>query len=141
MMLYKFAQLNRFFYILLIFMVLLFSCNNRDSTEKISLSQNKSRITNIEFSDVTTDAGLGNFIHDNGSFGKMWFPEQMGSGGGFIDYNNDGWLDVLLIGGGSWKNYTKRNIKTLWLYKNNTDGTFANVTDESGLGNISTYGL
>jgi len=141
MMLYKFAQLNRFFYILLIFMVLLFSCNNRDSTEKIGLSQNKSRITNIEFSDVTTNAGLGNFIHDNGSFGKMWFPEQMGSGGGFIDYNNDGWLDILLIGGGSWKNYTKRNIKTLWLYKNNTDGTFANVTDESGLGNISTYGL
>ncbi len=141
MMLDKFAQLNRFFYILLIFMVLLFSCNNRDSTEKISLSQNKSRMTNIEFSDVTTDAGLGNFIHDNGSFGKMWFPEQMGSGGGFIDYNNDGWLDILLIGGGAWKNYTKRNIKTLWLYKNNADGTFVNVTDESGLGNISTYGL
>ena len=141
MMLDKFAQLNRFFYILLIFMVLLFSCNNRDSTEKISLSQNKPRITNIEFSDVTTNAGLGNFIHDNGSFGKMWFPEQMGSGGGFIDYNNDGWLDILLIGGGAWKNYTKRNIKTIWLYKNNADGTFANVTDESGLGNISTYGL
>ena len=91
MMLNKFAQMNIFFYILLIFMVLLFSCNNRDSTEKISLSKNKSGITNIEFSDVTTDAGLGNFIHDNGSFGKMWFPEQMGSGGGFIDYNNDGW--------------------------------------------------
>ncbi|MEC9273149.1 MAG: CRTAC1 family protein [Candidatus Neomarinimicrobiota bacterium] len=122
-------------------MVLLFSCNNRDSTEKISLSQNKPRITNIEFSDVTTNAGLGNFIHDNGSFGKMWFPEQMGSGGGFIDYNNDGWLDILLIGGGAWKNYTKRDIKTIWLYKNNADGTFANVTDESGLGNISTYGL
>ena len=141
MMLNKFAQMNIFFYILLIFMVLLFSCNNRDSTEKISLSKNKSGITNIEFSDVTTDAGLGNFIHDNGSFGKMWFPEQMGSGGGFIDYNNDGWLDILLIGGGAWKNYTKRNIKTLWLYKNNADGTFANVTDESGLGKISTYGL
>lgn len=140
-MLNKFAQMNIFFYILLIFMVLLFSCNNRDSTEKISLSKNKSGITNIEFSDVTTDAGLGNFIHDNGSFGKMWFPEQMGSGGGFIDYNNDGWLDILLIGGGAWKNYTKRNIKTLWLYKNNADGTFANVTDESGLGKISTYGL
>ncbi|MEC8839114.1 MAG: CRTAC1 family protein [Candidatus Neomarinimicrobiota bacterium] len=140
-MLDKFAQLNRLFYTLLIIMVLLFSCNNRDSTEKISLSQNKSRMTNIEFSDVTTDAGLGNFIHDNGSFGKMWFPEQMGSGGGFIDYNNDGWLDILLIGGGAWKNYTKRNIKTIWLYKNNADGTFANVTDESGLGNISTYGL
>ena len=46
----------------------------------------------------------------------MWFPEQMGSGGGFIDYNSDGWLDILLIGGGAWKGYTKRDINTLWLY-------------------------
>ena len=129
--------MNRCFYILLLFI----SCNNKDSTEKIVLSKNKSGIANIEFSDVTKDAGLENFIHDNGSFGKMWFPEQMGSGGGFIDYNNDGWLDILLIGGGAWKNYTKRNIQTLWLYKNNTNGTFSNVTAEAGLEQINAYGL
>jgi len=137
MMLKKFIQMNRYFCILLLFI----SCNNRDSIEKIVLSKNKHSNANIEFSDVTTDAGLGKFIHDNGSFGKMWFPEQMGSGGGFIDYNNDGWLDVLLIGGGTWKDYTKRAIQTLWLYKNNADGTFSNVTDETGLGKINTYGL
>ena len=34
----------------------------------------------INFSEVTSEAGLGNFRHDNGSFGEMWFPEQMGSG-------------------------------------------------------------
>lgn len=129
--------MNRCFYILLLFI----SCNNRDSAEKNVLSKNISGISNIEFSDVTKSVGLENFFHDNGSFGKMWFPEQMGSGGGFIDYNNDGWLDILLIGGGAWKDYTKRDIQTLWLYKNNANGTFSNVTAETGLGQINTYGL
>ncbi|MED5266621.1 MAG: CRTAC1 family protein [Candidatus Neomarinimicrobiota bacterium] len=133
--------MTRFHYLILIFILLLFSCNNRKSTEKDSFIKNKSEFENIEFSDVTMKAGLGGFSHDNGSFGKMWFPEQMGSGGGFIDYNSDGWLDILLIGGGAWKGYTKRDINTLWLYKNNKDGTFSNVTEQSGLGKIEAYGL
>ena len=137
MLLKKVIQMNRCFYILLLFI----SCNNRDSAERNVLSKNISGISNIEFSDVTKSVGLENFFHDNGSFGKMWFPEQMGSGGGFIDYNNDGWLDILLIGGGAWKDYTKRDIQTLWLYKNNANGTFSNVTAETGLGQINTYGL
>ena len=137
----NFNLMIRFHCLILIFMLLLFSCNNRKSTEKDSFIKNKSEFENIEFSDVTMKAGLGGFSHDNGSFGKMWFPEQMGSGGGFIDYNSDGWLDILLIGGGAWKGYTKRDINTLWLYKNNKDGTFSNVTEQSGLGNIEAYGL
>ncbi len=66
--------MNIFIYIPLFSVLLFFSCNNRGVTK------NKSAIANIEFSDVTIEAGLENFIHDNGSFGKMWFPEQMGSG-------------------------------------------------------------
>ena len=137
----NFNLMTRFHCLILIFILLLFSCNNRKSTEKDSFIKNKTEFENIEFSDVTMKAGLGGFSHDNGSFGKMWFPEQMGSGGGFIDYNSDGWLDILLIGGGAWKGYTKRDINTLWLYKNNKDGTFSNVTEQSGLGNIEAYGL
>lgn len=137
----NFNLMTRFHYLILIFILLLFSCNNRKSTEKDSFIKNKSEFENIEFSDVTMKAGLGGFSHDNGSFGKMWFPEQMGSGGGFIDYNSDGWLDILLIGGGAWRGYTKRDINTLWLYKNNKDGTFSNVTEQSGLGKIEAYGL
>ena len=117
--------MNRSFYILLCFILLFLSCDNKKSIENNYLSKKESAIANIGFSDVTIDAGLENFIHDNGSFGKMWFPEQMGSGGGFIDYNNDGWLDILLIGGGAWKDYTNRDVQTLWLYKNN-----ANIYDD-----------
>ena len=137
----NFNLMTRFHCLILIFILLLFSCNNRKSTEKDSFIKNKSEFENIEFSDVTMKAGLGGFSHDNGSFGKMWFPEQKGSGGGFVDYNSDGWLDILLIGGGAWKGYTKRDINTLWLYKNNKDGTFSNVTEQSGLGKIEAYGL
>ena len=122
-------------------MQLFFSCDNKKSIGNNYLTKKTSAISNIEFSDVTTYAGLENFIHDNGSFGKMWFPEQMGSGGGFIDYNNDGWLDILLIGGGAWKDYTNREVQTLWLYKNNTNGTFSDVTAETRLDKINTYGL
>ena len=137
----NFNLMIRFHCLILIFILLLFSCNNRKSTKKDSFIKNKSEFENIKFSDVTIKAGLGSFSHDNGSFGKMWFPEQMGAGGGFIDYNSDGWLDILLIGGGAWKGYTKRDINTLWLYKNNKDGTFSNVTEQSGLGKIEAYGL
>jgi len=65
----------------------------------------------------------------------------MGSGCGFIDYNGDGWIDILLVGGGGWTGHTKRHVKTLWLYKNNKNGTFTEVTEEAGLGSINTYGL
>ena len=107
----------------------------------MAVNAQKNEAAKINFAEVTSESGLGNFHHDNGSFGEMWFPEQMGSGGGFIDYNDDGWVDILLVGGGGWANHTKRNIKTLWLYKNNKDGTFSEVTEETGLGFINTYGL
>jgi len=113
----------------------------KQSPAKETLDPHENAAAKIIFSEVTSEAGLRNFRHDNGSFGEMWFPEQMGSGCGFIDYNDDGWIDILLVGGGGWIGHTKRNVKALWLYKNNKDGTFSEVTEETGLGSINTYGL
>ena len=56
---------------------------------KIPASTNKEII--INFTDVTASAGLADFRHVTGAVGDKWFPESMGSGGGFIDYNGDGW--------------------------------------------------
>ena len=117
------------------------SCSNEKQSSVMAVNARKNKTEKITFTEVTSESGLGKFCHDNGSFGEMWFPEQMGSGGGFVDYNNDSWVDILLVGGGGWANHTKRNIKTLWLYKNNKDGTFSEVTEETGLGFINTYGL
>ena len=122
--------------------VLFTSCSKEKQPSAIEvIDGQETEAVKINFADVTSESGLGNFRHDNGSFGEMWFPEQMGSGGGFIDYNSDGWVDILLVGGGGWAGHTERDIKALWLYKNNKDGTFSEVTGETGLGLINAYGL
>lgn len=92
------------------------------------------------FTEVTAETGLSAFNHDNGAEGNMYFPEQMGSGGGFVDYNGDNWLDILLVGGGPIVSDPSSPTNALRLYQNNQDGTFSEVTDEAGLSGIQAYG-
>lgn len=94
------------------------------------------------FTDVTAEAGLGDFRHDIGAYGEKLFPESMGSGGGFIDYDGDGWIDILLVGGGTFRGSGQEwPVPALWLYRNNGDGTFSLKIEEAGLGNLTTYGF
>ncbi len=93
----------------------------------------------ITFADITAQSGI-RFTHNNGAFGKKWLPETMGPGCAFIDYDNDGWPDILLINGQDWVGHAKSGPTTPKLYHNNHDGTFTDVTRKSGLG-ISMYGL
>ena len=93
----------------------------------------------ITFTDITAQSGI-RFTHNNGAFGKKWLPETMGPGCAFIDYDNDGWPDILLINGQDWVGHAKSGPTTPKLYHNNHDGTFTDVTRKSGLG-ISMYGL
>src|ERR1700732_1605390 len=53
----------------------------------------------IQFRDITVQAGI-HFAHNNGAFGKKYLPETMGPGCAFIDYDNDGWAEILLVKGG-----------------------------------------
>ena len=111
---------------------------NRDTpSTKASLASGDK----IVFADVTTEAGLGAFHHQTGAFGMKWIPETMGSGAGFIDYNGDEWLDILLVGGGVWPDQSDAEVPALWLYRNNGDGTFVQVTEAVGLGGIQAYGM
>lgn len=52
----------------------------------------------IRFTDVSTTAGI-DFRHAAGATGRKWYPETMGAGGGFFDYDGDGWVDILLVNG------------------------------------------
>jgi hypothetical protein len=85
----------------------------------------------ITFRDITAQAGI-HFTHNNGAFGKKYLPETMGPGCAFIDYDNDGWPDVLLINGQNWPGRAGAE-STLKLYHNNHDGTFTDVTRKAGL--------
>ncbi|PYX61998.1 MAG: CRTAC1 family protein [Acidobacteria bacterium] len=92
----------------------------------------------IQFRDITSQAGI-HFIHNNGAFGKKWLPETMGPGCAFIDYDNDGYPDILLVNGEDWPGH-QRTLSTLKLYHNNHDGTFTDVTRKAGLA-VSIFGL
>ncbi|OLE56857.1 MAG: RNA-binding protein [Chloroflexi bacterium 13_1_20CM_2_59_7] len=92
----------------------------------------------IHFRDITGHAGI-HFVHHNGAFGKKYLPETMGPGCAFIDYDNDGWPDILLVNGEDWPGHV-RTVSTLKLYHNNHDGTFTDVTRRAGLA-VSMFGL
>ncbi len=90
----------------------------------------------VQFADVTRAAGI-RFQHQNGAAGRRFLVETMGSGGAFLDYDGDGWQDILLLNGRPLGHEadpsSQSNIPTAALYHNNRDGTFTDVTRGSGL--------
>jgi enediyne biosynthesis protein E4 len=92
----------------------------------------------VHFEDVTKAAGI-HFTHNSGTFGKKWLPETMGPGVAFIDYDNDGWQDILLVNGMDWPGHVRKHT-TLALYHNNQNGTFTDVTQKAGLA-VEMYGM
>jgi hypothetical protein len=88
--------------------------------------------------DITKTAGI-QFLHHNGSFGKKFLPETMGSGCAFFDYNNDGWVDLFLVNSTDWPNH-RSGSHSCRLYRNNQDGTFTDVSRETGL-DVELYGM
>lgn len=91
------------------------------------------------FMDGTPESGLKGFRHVTGAAGDKWFPESMGGGGGFLDADGDGRSDILLVGGGTWSE--QDTVKALRLYRNVGDGSFEDVTDSVGLGDVRAYGF
>jgi enediyne biosynthesis protein E4 len=83
------------------------------------------------FTDIAAAAGLRAPTIYGGVESKQYIVETVGCGVAFFDYDNDGWLDILVLCGtmleGNPKEATNR------LYRNNRDGTFTDVTDKAGL--------
>ncbi|MGB6595502.1 MAG: VCBS repeat-containing protein, partial [Candidatus Acidiferrum sp.] len=85
----------------------------------------------FHLTNVTTAAGI-QFQHNSGAYGGKLLPETLGSGCAFLDYDADGWQDILLINGMDWPGHQHQR-STLKLYKNNRNGTFTDVTKAAGL--------
>ena len=92
----------------------------------------------FRFTDVTVQAGI-EFQHNSGAFGGKFLPETLGSGCAFLDYDSDGWQDILLVNGSDWPGH-KKTRTTLRLYRNNRNGTFTDVTAHAGL-DVELYGM
>ncbi len=88
----------------------------------------------IHFRDATESSGI-HFVHNDGSTGKRYIMETVASGLGLIDYNGDGWPDIYFLTGAPLPepNTTNRPAGNA-LYRNNRDGTFTDVTAQSGTG-------
>jgi len=81
---------------------------------------------------VAREAGL-DFIHVNGASDEKFLPEIIGGGGLFLDFDNDGWLDVFLVDSGSLADPAVDRRARHRLYRNRHNGTFADVTDASNI--------
>ena len=116
--------------------------NRRDfllSLGAVAVGQPRSTTSlGFRLTDVTASSGL-QFRHNNGGYGGKLLPETMGSGCAFIDYDADGWPDILLVNGMDWPGH-KRQRTTLKLYRNNRNGTFSDVTRAAGL-DVEMYGM
>lgn len=95
------------------------------------------------FTDVTAEAGLGGFERVNGATGDKLLPETTGGGGAFVDVDNDGDLDIVLVNGRAWPWTPGAGApprSTVALYTNDGTGHFTDTTAAAGLA-VQRYGM
>jgi len=82
------------------------------------------------------------WVHENTMSPERYLPETMGPGVAFLDYDNDGWMDLFMVNsGGPVDFYTPKAPLRNALYKNNRDGTFTDVTEKAGLAGGKQFGM
>jgi len=74
------------------------------------------------------------WVHTSGQSPEKYLPESSGPGCAFLDYDNDGWMDIYLVNSGKCDFFTPDSPLRNALYKNNRDGTFTDVTEKAGVG-------
>jgi enediyne biosynthesis protein E4 len=81
------------------------------------------------FEEVPASKSGISFRHVNGRSSEYYLPETTGAGCAFLDYDNDGWLDIYLVNSGKCDFFDPQPPLRNALYRNNRDGTFTDVTD------------
>ena len=94
----------------------------------------------VTFVDVAAPAGI-TFRHDNAATPEKYLIETMGAGCGWIDFDQDGLLDLYLVNSAPTRLYTPKQPLRSALYRNNGDGTFADVTLKAGVGAEGLFGM
>jgi enediyne biosynthesis protein E4 len=88
------------------------------------------------FADVTRESGLSGWSHHVGDAQRAYIVESLGSGVALLDYDQDGWLDIYLVNGMTYKALAGESQPPhAALFHNNHDGTFTDVAQKAGVGN------
>jgi hypothetical protein len=85
------------------------------------------------FEEVPPEQSGITFVHENAMSPERYLPETMGPGVAFLDYDNDGWMDVYIVNSGPADFFTPKAPLRNALYHNNRDGTFTDVTVKAGV--------
>ena len=86
------------------------------------------------FQEVPPAASGITWVHDNAMSAERYLPETLGPGCAFLDYDNDGWMDIYLVNSGKCDFYDPSPPLRNALYRNNRDGSFTDVTEKAGVG-------
>lgn len=93
----------------------------------------------VRFTDVRKAAGI-TFVQDSTETPEKYYLETMGTGVGWIDYDQDGLMDLYFVQSGPTDAYKPSHPLRSALYHNNGDGTFTDVTTKAGVGGEGHYG-
>jgi enediyne biosynthesis protein E4 len=85
------------------------------------------------FEEISSEASGIAWRHVNGRSPEYYLPETTGAGCGFVDYDNDGWMDIYLVNSGRCDFFDPDPPLRNALYHNNRDGTFTDVTEKAGV--------
>src|SRR5437773_8248021 len=84
------------------------------------------------FEIASSSCGIA-WVHENAMSDNRYLPETLGPGCAFLDFDNDGWMDIYLVNSGPCDFFTPTKPLRNALYRNNRDGTFTDVTDKAGV--------
>ena len=127
---------NRIFSALAVSVLVAGCASDRGAQEDADAESN---VPVVAFTDITDEAGLGDFRHVTGAFGSKWFPETMGAGAGFLDYDGDELLDIMLVTGGVFDETPAEPPDAIRLFRNTGGGRFEDVTVAAGLAGLNAY--
>jgi len=92
------------------------------------------------FEEIPPGASGIKWVHENAMSAERYLPETLGPGCAFVDFDNDGWMDLYLVNSGPSDFYKPTKPLRNALYKNNRDGTFTDVTEKAGVAG-GTFGM
>jgi enediyne biosynthesis protein E4 len=93
------------------------------------------------FEEITPALSGITWTHQNAMSANRYLPETMGPGVAFVDYDNDGWMDIFMVNSGATDFYQPPAPLKNALYRNNRDGTFTDVTDKAGVAGGREFGM